>query len=59
MSFSTKFIVNFCSFRIDLKSDKYLSNTSNLFLLAQLDKALRSKIENKDEKNIKNLFDFN
>lgn len=35
MSFITEFAMDFPSFRVDLKSDKYWFNASGLFLLRQ------------------------
>lgn len=59
MLFPTEFRANFSSFRIDPKLDKYLSNAFDLTPPMQQDKAPGSEVENKDEKDIKNLFDFN
>lgn len=54
-----EFAVDFSSFRIDPEPDKYLSNASNLPLLAWQDKIPGPKVEKEDEKDIENLFDFN
>lgn len=58
MLFFTEFAIDICNFRIDPEPEKYLTNTFNLPLLACQDNALGPKIENQDEKNIENLFDF-
>lgn len=59
MSFLTKFAADFSSFRIDLEPDKYLFNAFDPPLSAQQDEAPGLKVENKDEEDIENLFDFN
>lgn len=59
MSFPTKFVVDFSSFRIDPKPHKYLSNAFNLPLSVQQNEVPGPEIENEDKEDIKNLFDFN
>lgn len=59
MSFFIKFVLNFSIFRIDLNLNKYLFNTSNLFLLTWQNKALEFKIKNENKKDLENLFYFN
>lgn len=51
--------MDFYNFSIDPESDKYLSNSSDPPLSVRQDEAPRPKVENKDEKDIENLFDFN
>lgn len=55
MSFVINFATEFFSFKVDLKTDKYLSNTFDLIVLMQYDEVLGLKIENEDKENIENL----
>ena len=55
MSFAIDFAIEFSSLKINLKSDKYLSNTSNPILLMRHYEVLRPKKENEDKKDIENL----
>lgn len=55
MPFATDFATYFSNFRVDLESDKYLSNTFDPILLMWHDEAPGLKVENEDEENIENL----
>lgn len=54
MIFAIDFATEFSSFTIDPKANKYLSNASDLILLMRHNKALRTKVENKEKENIEN-----
>lgn len=59
MPFLIKFATNFSSFKIYPKFDRYLFNTFDLLLLIQQAVTSKLEIENKDKKNIGNVYDFN
>lgn len=58
MSFYIIFAIKFSSFRIDLVPNKYLFNTFNLPLSERQNKAARPKVDNENEEDIKNPFNF-
>ena len=54
MSFTMDFVIEFSSFRVDPKLDKYLSNAFDLILLTWYNKTSGLEIENKNEEDIEN-----
>ena len=59
MSFLTEFVADFSSTRIDPKSDKYLSNTSDLSLSTWQAEIPGPEVKNQEKEDIENLFDLN
>lgn len=55
MLFTIDFATEFSSFRVNPKTDKYLSNISNPILPMRHNEAPGPEIENEDEKDLKNL----
>lgn len=55
MPYGIDFATEFSSFRVNSKSDKYLSNTSYTILPMRYNKKLELEEENKDEEDIENL----
>lgn len=54
MLFATNFIMDFSSFKINPKSNKYLFDTLDLILLMWYNEATRPEIENENEEDIEN-----
>ena len=54
MSFAIYFVTEFSSFKINPEPNKYSSNASDPILPMRHNEALGPKVENEDEKDIKN-----
>lgn len=54
MSFAIDFVIEFFSFRVDPKSNKYFPNTFDPILLMRHNKTLGLEIKSEDEEDIKN-----